>query len=345
MERKNTLNVRRLVGAILLTLFAIGDLGYCFSLMEVAWVGIVRQFQLFLYFFGAWSIGLAIWYFVTLTKPTNKIAELIIKIIFFVVMISNAFYAAIINDTNATVLAIVLMICYAIGCPWGPKGYSNHPYSVYLQKNNTSKPWYKNWWFYVTLVASVLVAIFLGFVLDGDLNKNTTHLNNNYSTHTSGEKGNKITVQYQKYRISALKNYRVNYVDNSWPGGTIRISRIKVYKTAKPYRYDSVDDGKFRIMGFVRIYMTVHAKQDVSVYATQGTYSYSDGEQYEDDAPEDWDGDINKGVIKSGTITLPVKKLPTTSSLKSVRMKFDVASQDDKDDSLDKTFDFDVDLK
>ena len=72
MKQNNSLNVRRLVGAILLALFAIGILGYSQSLLGIAWVGKVRQFQQFLYFYGAWAIGLAIWYFVTLKKTPNK---------------------------------------------------------------------------------------------------------------------------------------------------------------------------------------------------------------------------------------------------------------------------------
>lgn len=50
MKQNNSLNVRRLVGAILLALFAIGILGYSQSLLGIAWVGKVRQFQQFLYF-------------------------------------------------------------------------------------------------------------------------------------------------------------------------------------------------------------------------------------------------------------------------------------------------------
>lgn len=44
MKQNNSLNVRRLVGAILLALFAIGILGYSQSLLGIAWVGKVRQF-------------------------------------------------------------------------------------------------------------------------------------------------------------------------------------------------------------------------------------------------------------------------------------------------------------
>ncbi len=128
MKQNNSLNVRRLVGAILLALFAIGILGYSQSLLGIAWVGKVRQFQQFLYFYGAWAIGLAIWYFVTLKKTPNKKAELIVKVIFFVVIGLNAFYAAMLDYSDATIYGVVLMIIYAIGCPWGKAGYSKHPY-------------------------------------------------------------------------------------------------------------------------------------------------------------------------------------------------------------------------
>lgn len=344
VQKKNSLIVRRLIGAILLALFAMFDLGYCLSLMQDAWVGIVRQFQLFLYFYGAWSIGISIWYFVTLTKAPNKTAELIIKIIFSILVLSNVIYSAAINYSNATALGIVLLICYAIGCPWGPAGYKNNPYPSFLSRQNV-RPWYQAWWFWLTFVLAVVVAIFLGFVIDGDLNKNTVHLNQNGTVERSPRPANEITVSYHHYRIKAIKTYQVNYDDQSWSGGSLRISKIKVYQTARPYLYSTANDGRVRAQGFIRIYMTVHAKDDINVEPTDGTYSYSDGEQYEADAAEDWDGDLNRGVIKSGTITLPVQKLSSVKALKNIRMKFDVSAQDSNDDSLDKTMDRNIALK
>lgn len=135
---KNTLNVRRLVGAILLIIFAIGTLAYTQSLLSIAWVGIIRQYQQFLYFYVAWSIGLSIWYLVTLKKSPNKKAELIVKVIFYIVITLNSIYALMLDFSNATILGIALMIIYSIACPWGKKGYKNHPYHGISEDNKSS---------------------------------------------------------------------------------------------------------------------------------------------------------------------------------------------------------------
>lgn len=149
----------------------------------------------------------------------------------------------------------------------------------------------------------------------------------------------------KKYQIKAMKTFNVNYTDSSWQGADIKINKIVVYKAAKPYKYSSANDGKFTLNGFVRIYMTIKTKEDISIYPTQGTYNYSNGEQHDAEGNENWDGDINEDVVKSGSITVPVENLPSTSSLKKIRMKFHGNAQDTDDDSLDKDFDFTVDLK
>lgn len=355
MKQNNILNVRRLVGAILLAIFAVGIIGYSQYLLGIAWVGRIRQFQQFLYFYGAWAIGLAIWYFVTLKKPANKKAELIVKIIFFIVIALNAIYGAMLDYTDATIYGIVLMILYVIGCPWGKMGYHKHPYQdidVSVSNENQSekttqvashKPWYKTWSTWVIIVLSILV-ISMGFFIltDGSFRDSS---NTDTNTSQNAKDDHALRLNYKSYKIKAMKTYRVNYTDHSWDDGDVKISKVIIYQTAKPYKFSSSNDGKFTIHGFARIYMSIKADDDISIYPTQGTYSYSDGEQHEVDSMENWDGDINDGITKSGTITVPVQNLKTTSSLKSIRMKFDASAQDDDDDSLDKTFDLTIDLK
>ena len=61
MKPNNTLNVRRLVGAILLAIFAVGIIGYSQVLLGIAWVGRVRQFQQFLLWcMGNWTCYLVL---------------------------------------------------------------------------------------------------------------------------------------------------------------------------------------------------------------------------------------------------------------------------------------------
>lgn len=358
MEQNNTLNVRRLVGAIFLTLFAVGILGYSQYLQGIAWVGMVRQFQQFLYFDGAWAVGLAIWYFVTLKKTPNKKAELIVKIIFFVVIISNAIYGALLDYTDALFYGAFLIICYAIGCPWGKKGYRKHPYAEAMSKQNEDKQkkteahnssstqaWYKTWWVWIIIVLSILVILMGFFILTDGSFRNSSDDSPFESQQTKTNKDQSINVDYKDYQIKAVKTFRINYTDHSWDGGDIKINKVNIYQTKKPYKFDSANDGKFTIHGFARIYMTVNADDDISIYPTDGTYSYSNGEQHEVDSSENWDGNINDGSKKSGTVTVPIEELSSTSSLKSIRMKFDASSQDTDDDSLDKTFDLTIDLK
>lgn len=353
MEGSNKINVRRLVGSILLALFAVGTLGYAQYLATVAWIGIVRQFQHFLYFYAAWAIGLTIWDLVTLKKAPVKRAEMIVKIIFFVVIGLNAIYGAMLNYSDATFLGVLLMIFYSIACPWGKAGYKNHPYggnnapdSVSNESNKatTNLPWYKTWWAWLVIIATI-VFISGAFLImtDGSFRNSSTNSSPFAENHKSS--ANTISVGYKKYKIKAIKTYRIGYIDKSWDGGTVKINKIKIYQTAKPYKYDSANDGKFQVNGFARIYMSVSAEDDISIYPSQGTYNYSDGEQHDADSDENWDGNINNSVTKSGTITIPIEHLKSTSSIKSIRMKFDGNAQDTDDDSLDKTFDFTVDLK
>lgn len=342
------------MGAILLTLFALGTLIYSQSLFEIAWVGIVRQYQHFLYFYSAWGIGLAIWYFVTLTGRPIKKAEIIVKIIFFVVIVLNAIYAAMLDESNATFLGILLMICYSVGCPWGKSGYKSHPYrdiTVNASNENKTKsrsvstlPWYKTWWAWLVILATIVFISGAFFIMTDGGFRNSANTSDPFANNEK-HSADKISVDYKNYKIKAVKTYIVNYTDRSWDGGTIKINKIKIYQTTKPYKFDSSNDGKFMIHGFARIYMAVKAQDDITIMPTQGTYSYSDGEQHEVDDNEDWDGDVNANVAKSGTITVPIEHLSSTSSIKSIRMRFKGYSQDDDDDSLDKDFDLTIDLK
>lgn len=72
VNKENTLNVRRLVGAILLALGAISGFVEAQSVSSLAMFGRIRDYQGFLYWFAACGIGIAIWYFVTLKSQPNK---------------------------------------------------------------------------------------------------------------------------------------------------------------------------------------------------------------------------------------------------------------------------------
>lgn len=216
------------------------------------------------------------------------------------------------------------------------------------------KPWYKRWWIWVI----ALMAIFLIIGLFGDSgNSSSSNTDKSKATGHSTTKTEKspaksaststISVDYDDYAVSSKKIYSTDFTDSTWPAAKLGVDKVTVYKLAKPYQYDSADDGKFSIQGFVRIHFTVLANRDLSIYPTQGTAVYNDGEQHECDSDETWDGDISKGVTKEGTATLPIEQLKTIGSLQSIRYKLDADydTDNDDDDNDYKTYDFTLNLQ
>lgn len=135
-EEKGSLNVRRMVGAILLAIGGVSALIEINSVSGSAMFGIVRYYQEFMYFFMAWAIGLAIWYFVTLKNPTNRKAELIVKIIFYITVGLNSIMALTSNVSDAGIFGLVLIVVYSAACPWGKLGYKKHPYAQAKNQKN-----------------------------------------------------------------------------------------------------------------------------------------------------------------------------------------------------------------
>ncbi len=218
---------------------------------------------------------------------------------------------------------------------------------------SNKKPFYKQWW---AVTIAFIFVFFVGYIF-GSAASSSDDSNDEASVASSSKSSSKsttddkssgknnakktLTVSYKNYEISSEKTFKPNYTNNSWAGGSVSVNRITLYKTAKAYNYDSANDGKFTIQGFMQIHYVIKTKADVSVYPTQGTYIYSNGEQHGADSTESWDGDISKNVTKQGTVTVPVEKI---SNVNSVRVKFDASGQDFSDDSLDHDFDFTITL-
>lgn len=218
---------------------------------------------------------------------------------------------------------------------------------------SNKKPFYKQWW---AVTIAFIFVFFVGYIF-GSAASSSDDSNDEASVASSSKSSSKsttddkssgknnakktLTVSYKNYEISSEKTFKPNYTNNSWAGGSVSVDSITLYKTAKAYNYDSANDGKFTIQGFMQIHYVIKTKADISVYPTQGTYIYSNGEQHGADSTESWDGDISKNVTKQGTVTVPVEKI---SSVNSVRVKFDASGQDFSDDSLDHDFDFTITL-
>lgn len=220
-------------------------------------------------------------------------------------------------------------------------------------------PWYKQWWSWVLAVAAIILMISLiGGSKDRSESKadqssevtahNTTDIEKGTSESTSAKKASpSVTVDDEKYAISDKKAYKVNYSDSNWAPAKIGVDKVTVYKLAKPHQFESSEDGKFNIEGYVRLHFSVSPTRDINAYPTMGTVIYSNGEQDDADAPEGWDGEIARGATKAGDVTLPIQKLNSAGSLKTLRYKFDTDYETDNDDdeNSDHTYDFTLNFK
>ena len=206
---------------------------------------------------------------------------------------------------------------------------------------------YQKWRVWGVAVLAVCIIVGLSFGLSNSsktVSKATAH------DTTSEEKGKKsgvpsVTVDDEKYDISDKKAYSVGYSNDKWSAAKISVDKVTVYKLTKSQKYESNFDGTFNIKGFVRLHVIVSPTRDLEADPTSGTIIYNNHEQQES-SPESWDGDISKGVTKSGNVTLPIQKLANVKSLKTIRFKFDADydPDDDYDVTSDHTYDFTVNL-
>lgn len=164
------------------------------------------------------------------------------------------------------------------------------------------------------------------------------------SSSSKTTKKNTIEVNYEKYEVKDSKTYKVNYSDTSWAGTNVTVNSVTVYKLAKAYKYDSANDGNFDVNGFVQINMSVLPTRDISIYPTQGTLVLDNGEQHEADSDESWDGDIAASATKTGNITVPVSSLDSSSSIGSLRFKFDGNYETDDYDDENSDHDYDMSI-
>ncbi|MFT9050037.1 hypothetical protein [Liquorilactobacillus nagelii] len=251
-------------------------------------------------------------------------------------------------------LAFIIGVGFFVWHLMTNKNKGNTVTTPQASENNaqSKKPFYKKWW--VWLVA--VIAVFFVFVAVGGNSNKTSESDKTVSKAsghktTASEKGSssqsassKITVSYKDYKVASQKTYDTNYSDTGWSPAAVTVKKVVIYKLAKPYKYESANDGTFQITGFVRMYYTIKANRDISIYPSQGTYVYSNGEQHEADVGEGWDGDISSGATKTGTVEVPVKD---TSNISTIRSKFD-ANYDTSnydDDNANHTYDFTINLQ
>lgn len=153
---------------------------------------------------------------------------------------------------------------------------------------------------------------------------------------------NTIEVNYDDYDVKDSKTYTVNYTDNTWSAANVKVNSVTVYKLAKAYTYDSANDGKFNVNGFVRLNVSLSPSRDVKMFPTQGTLVLDNGEQHEADSTESWDGDISSGATKTGDITIPVSDLAAANSINNLRFTFNSFYDTDDYDDDNSNYDYDM---
>lgn len=195
------------------------------------------------------------------------------------------------------------------------------------------KPWYKRWWLWVIVVIAVLLLI--GLFGSGKDSSSDSGSGSN----TQIASPSKITVDYDDYNVKSSKTYKLNYTNDDWDEANVKINKVTVYKLSKPYKFDSANDGKFNINGFIKLNMSIKANDDISIYPQQGTAVI--GDEQEDAVGESWDGDINKGAQKSGEVYIPIKDLKKPTDISNIRFKFSGNNQN----NMESDHDYDLTLK
>ena len=214
------------------------------------------------------------------------------------------------------------------------------------------KPFYKKVWFWVLAV----VIIFIGVGVSGmgsDDSDTTASTKTEAKSHntTDKEKGSQsaekasksVAFDDDKLDVKESKQVKLNYSDPSWANTKVTIDKAEVDTLVEPYKYESVDDGTFKVNGVVRLHVAITAGQDIEAYPTQGKATLG-SEQEEATMDNNWDGEITNGATKEGWVTIPVKNLNNATS---ARFQFDASydTDDIDDDNAYKTYDIQLDLQ
>lgn len=197
----------------------------------------------------------------------------------------------------------------------------------------------------VTILFVVIWLLVLGPV-ENALTPSSTDSEAKQSESSSTDNDKYVRLDGHKIYYTASKKYSISgSEDTSWPAATADINNVTVYKIESGYTYGSKRGGK-KVQGMVAINVKVKALKDIDVNMDSATVSIpSIDEQHDIETKEDWD-DQDKGISKSGTLYVPIYKMHSINSIKSLRLKFDCTQQDTDDvDNYDHTYDMTIDLK
>lgn len=223
-------------------------------------------------------------------------------------------------------------------------------------------PWYKRKVVWIS-IAGALILIFT--------------LINVYSTHTTGEASNqdssatassasssdesqtsssakeqdsKSSTTTGKlsddttYTLVDSKKYLPKITDTSWKSGSLSIKNVYITKT-KPFKY-SDGEGSKTINGMVVLSYSYKSGEDVQLFDGQSKLSTNDGQQVDIDSSDSKDiSDIDKGVTKQGEAVFLLENMSDVKKINNIRWRFDASPQNDDDDDILHSFDFQIPLK
>lgn len=164
------------------------------------------------------------------------------------------------------------------------------------------------------------------------------------SEKSSKEEAKKLELSYNEFTIKDEKAFTTNWSDASWAGVNVKIDNVTVYKI-EPYKDD---DGK-EINGIIAVHFNIdNTQRDIDYYPSQATLITNDGQQTgaTDYKPDEFDGQIAKGVKREGTVYFEIPNLDSVSSLKNIRLQWDgdYETDDYEDENADKTYDITINL-
>lgn len=196
----------------------------------------------------------------------------------------------------------------------------------------------------VTILFVIIWACILGPV-ESSLQPSATNSETNQSSSSSTDNNKYVRLDGHKIYYTASKKYSLNgSADTSWSAATADVNNVTVYKVESGYTYGSKRGGK-KVQGIVAINVKVKALKDITVDMDSASVSIPNiNEQHDIETKMDWD-DQDKGISKSGTLYVPIYKLHSVNSIKSLRLKFDCEQQDTDADDYDHTYDMTIDLK
>lgn len=291
--------------------------------------------------YGIVSGIVGIFFFKTKKGPIYKQNELALKIAFYILSAIELIFSSTV-DGSFVWATILIIIFYSAGAPWGKQGYANQGYSSQEPKVILKK----KWWFYLAIVALGFFTMTFSISGYNQLTDNNSQATSHKSPSTTENDNNYIRLDGHKIYYTASKKYSISgSEDTSWPAATADINNVTVYKIESGYTYGSKRGGK-KVQGMVAINVKVKALKDIDVNMDSATVSIpSIDEQHDIETKEDWDNQ-DKGISKSGTLYVPIYKMHSINSIKSLRLKFDCTQQDTDDvDNYDHTYDMTIDLK